>query len=233
MSVKNFSRDVIICIAERGYKFDHHQQICILLRICRKADEVLLLALAALAALAKTKLDLNLQNRNGNNILHWAVSAGLLKIVNIILDRVCDINHQNKWGNTPLHDAVIKRNYEMVALLLNRDADPNIANKKLETPLYIACKKGDLAISTLLLLYGANVNGHRRIVPLHACLNNIDCINLLFSHGANVNFFNTKGDTALHLSNNSVVTKILLSHGADRTIKNYEGKVPNDLHILS
>ena len=55
----------------------------------------------------------------------------------------------------------------------------------------------------------------------------------LLRHGANVNFQNSKGMTALHflLKKNSDRTyvEMLLRHGVDPTLENAEGKSPLDM----
>lgn len=88
-----------------------------------------------------------------------------------------------------------------------------------------------LSAIELLLKNGADTEyyGFNRLTPIILCvvLNNIDCLKLLISFGANVDAINkNNGETALILAvrkKNIDAVKILLEAGADFNIESYEG----------
>ena len=72
-----------------------------------------------------------------------------------------------------------------------------------------------------------------KITPLHyACYNkSLDVIDVLLTLGANVNAIDNEGKSVLFYAvkcNNSSLIKKLLMNGADKNIKDFEGKIPFD-----
>ncbi|KAJ3647284.1 hypothetical protein Zmor_019170 [Zophobas morio] len=82
--------------------------------------------------------------RNGNNLLHRAVSVSV-RMTKLLLDRGMAVNAQDRSGETPLHKVLLKglhsQDYEYVAMLLSYGADP-----------FIVCSEGynsfELAVVT-------------------------------------------------------------------------------------
>ncbi|CAB1337712.1 unnamed protein product, partial [Coregonus sp. 'balchen'] len=150
--------------------------------------------------------------------LHWACSAGHVKIVEFLLDLGVEVNLQddeivkslinkgaqlnsvNQNGCTPLHYAASKDRYEIALLLLESGADPNVTDKLASTPLHRASTKGNCRL-----------------------------IQLLLKQSASTNIQDSEGNTALHLACDEErveAAKLLVENGASIYIENKEEKTP-------
>ena len=69
--------------------------------------------------------DVNVRNRSGLPILHYAATCGPA-LTKAVLDQGADVNAQDNYGNTALTSAVTAPNSETVQLLLSRGANPNL-----------------------------------------------------------------------------------------------------------
>lgn len=98
------------------------------------------------------------------------------------------------------------------------------------TPLYDASRKGNMDIINLLINRGARINdlSHGE-TALHKVVQvrNLDVANELLKRGANPNIQDgIRGNTTLHyavFNNDSAMTQLLLSYGADMNIANNKG----------
>ena len=124
-------------------------------------------------------------------LLHLAVSAGHLQIVEFLLKQEADIESTNSKGRKPLHLAAEKGQLKMVGFLLKKRA--NIESEDLRgcRPLHLAVREGQLEIFKLLVLKGANVNSKnwRGQTPLQLASKKgcLDMVKILLSRGAIVN----------------------------------------------
>jgi ankyrin repeat protein len=109
----------------------------------------------------------------GLTALVLAARQGYLDCVKLLLDAHADVNQTTHYGWTPLLTAVQNRHYKLAAYLLDRGANPNIANNGGWTPLYIAVDN-------------RNIEGGDYPVR-EPDMDHVDLIQLLLSHGANVN----------------------------------------------
>ncbi|WP_055426340.1 ankyrin repeat domain-containing protein [Apibacter mensalis] len=156
------------------------------------------------------------------------------KIDEIVLKNPELINYQEpKYGNTLLKLTVMNQQLKPFKVLLKRKADVNIHNTFDGTSSLIeACnsKYYNISFAKLLVEYGANVNdaeiGERRqgnstrLTPLMAAskTGNLDLVKFLVSKGADINYQNEFGQSALSASvmiNKYEISYYLLQHGAD------------------
>ena len=169
-----------------------------------------------------------------------------LKGFQMLLEAGCDINEFDGFGLTPFHQLLsgrgpIDRNpclQEVLLFLLDNSATTS-ATKYGSQPLHLI--QGDAeGIIDLLVVRGADVNaresGDGSTPLLKATASYYDTnFNALLRHGADVNFQNKNGDTALHVAITQATVssskiKALLSHGASPNAQNKHGETP--LHLL-
>ena len=92
------------------------------------------------------------QDKNGINILMYAVSRNNIKWCKLLLDNGPDINIQNNNGDTALIIAVMNNNFEICKLLINKEGiNINIENINKDTALIIAIKNNNFEICKLLI----------------------------------------------------------------------------------
>ena len=147
-----------------------------------------------------------------------------------------NINEFDQSGNTALHIAIMLKNQEVVEMLLFAGAQVNLADQFGWTPLLHAISVQSDEITRLLLEHGVSINGpisEGLRSPIHyATCWEVAHLNFILSYNPNVNAVDEQGRTALHLaaaSNHPEMIKILLEHGADRTIKDVYERLPWDL----
>ena len=143
--------------------------------------------------------------------LDYAVENGHAKVVELLISRGADVNRPT-GDYSPLVYASISGNAELIDLLLKHGANPNHV-------YYL----GDLRQTSLI----AAVR-HRRL----------EAVKALVAGGADVNFQNADGDTAIHLlvgleghpsPRDKLFIDYLLDHHADLTIKNNSGNTALDV----
>jgi ankyrin repeat protein len=145
--------------------------------------------------------------------LHLAAKAGQTATVELLLKSRATTNAQaTLLDYTPLHYVSEINNQEqanqIIKLLLNYGADINAINKGKETPLYHALDKRRIDIAALLLRNGADVNiqqGPFKCTPLHLVL---EC---------------------MPEPNKKKLITLLLAHGADLALQDYQRKTPLQL----
>jgi ankyrin repeat protein len=152
--------------------------------------------------------------------------------------------------NVPLITAVSKQNFEICKLLLLHGAYVNKRTKIFViTPLIEASRNGNYAICELLLRHGANVfigddglrqplyfaasHGHYYICELLLSYGELQSNSALsnqrFDYGAQINFKDCFGDTALHRAADygyTDVCELLLNNGADVNALNESNEPP-------
>ena len=142
-------------------------------------------------------LDINLQNKNGNSILHLAA-----KIKNESLQREIlknpkvNINTQNEQQNTALHVA-IKENNISYAKMLIKNEKINIDSKNINgmTPLMMAIEKDQNEIVNELL---ENIHNNdslsNKLLHIACEKNNYEQFTILIKRGLD---YNSKNNTPL------------------------------------
>lgn len=78
--------------------------------------------------------EINIENRVGENALHYAVIWGDLHAAKALIDSGIDIDKRGEDLYTPLHEAVERRNLEMVEILLNAGARTDLENQLGDSP---------------------------------------------------------------------------------------------------
>jgi ankyrin repeat protein len=207
--------------------------------------------------LLKYSADVNMQDKDGNTPLHWAVrkgnesllllmlenGAGTSVIVRLLLENGAStsVNVQNTDGQTPLHLAVLIRNESVVRLLLANGADVNVPNKNGSTPMHNAASTTNESVVRLLLQSGADLNVPDKYygeTPLHKAVefSNESVVRLLLQSGANVKAQDKNGKTPLHraaLIGDKSVVRLLLENGARVDVQNESGDTPLSFAVIT
>ncbi|HED35099.1 MAG TPA: ankyrin repeat domain-containing protein [Gammaproteobacteria bacterium] len=82
--------------------------------------------------------DINIENRLGENALHYAVFWKEIEAAKSLVKSGININKQGENGYTPLHEAVEQEYEEMTVFLVQSGADLSIKNDLNETPVEMA-----------------------------------------------------------------------------------------------
>ncbi|UYV66639.1 TNKS2, partial [Cordylochernes scorpioides] len=172
--------------------------------------------------------DVHAKDKGGLVPLHNACSYGHYEVAELLVRSGGPVNAADLWKFTPLHEAAAKGKADIVKLLLRHGADPTKKNRDGHTPLDLvkegdqdvadllrgrcaggdaalleAAKKGNLA-RVMRLVTRDNINCRdsqgRNSTPLHlaAGYNNIEVVEFLLEHGADVNVQDKGGLIPLH-----------------------------------
>lgn len=102
---------------------------------------------------------LNAAEDFGMTPLHWAVRAGAMRCVELLVRRGADVNRVNASRRVPLHlaaEADGRHQDAVIRLLASHGADVNAQDRKGRTPLHRATYDGRVAAAEALLEVGAD-----------------------------------------------------------------------------
>lgn len=146
---------------------------------------------------------------NGQTAFYDACCFGQRAVADYLITRGTNVNAVDNYGRTPLNNTLIhgadlvpERLCSIVDLLLQNQADPNLTDEDHIAPLYFAIEEYPYIIVELLLLHGADPDlgiNEFNSSPLSksiAC-RRPDITRLLLQHGANVDFCDIDGRTAV------------------------------------
>lgn len=154
-------------------------------------------------SLIRLGADVNLTESRGNDALQYAVYRGHLSVVKALLENGAMPNRKNQSGMLPLHVAIYQNNSSIAKLLLSMGANPNITalldpkiagtmqkagtlqENDLNRDAIDKIKSGQVEISSLMY---ATQQG------------NMEIVKELLAKGADVNFSNGIGGSALSYS---------------------------------
>jgi ankyrin repeat protein len=184
---------------------------------------------------------LTVMDRQGRNLLHLACSASCVnlhvpeavsaRLVNLLLDRGLDIESAvGRDACTALFFAVARgRNPTLIRLLIKRGAKPRSAPGG---GLFAAGWWDDIENLDLLIRAGARIDIVVGVTPFLACWcwRRFEAAKFLALRGADVNFQDRTGKTALHHGVDKefdpALLEWLVKHGASPDIKDRDGVSP-------
>lgn len=189
----------------------------------------------------------NAVNEKGDTLLTYAIENSELKTIKPLIEKA-DINQQSKNGNAPLHLALYKNKEDIFDALLAKNANVNVGgldgNTKNQTPLYLAVIKSREDLVQKLLERGADPNvadSAGYVVLGESCTGvgvNSSIIKMLLDKGANVNYQEPSGATAmmyiagnqkLDAATRTEILKMFLAKGADKKLKDKKGRTALDI----
>ena len=192
---------------------------------------------------------LNYRDERGRNWLHIGCGVDIkgdqrkaaesIKVAEVLLDAGIAINQEafseGKWKATPLWYAVGRgRNLGLAEYLLKRGSNPNYC-------LFAAAFNRDIPAIRLLMRYGADVDDLSVVdlkeneTPFLGAIkwSHFDEAEELLKHGADVNFQDGNGMTALHYmlkkGSDKKHFRMLIAHGARGDLKNKDGVTAAEL----
>ncbi|XP_049449645.1 ankyrin repeat and SOCS box protein 9-like [Epinephelus fuscoguttatus] len=176
----------------------------------------------------------NLNTLDQVSPLHGACLQGHESCAKLLVDNGANVNSSTVDGQTPLSEACARGHVTCVSLLLQHGATP-VGTSQTSSPIHRAAAKGHPECIKLLVQHGADVDQciDQSGFPLHtACSNqHLGTVRKLLQLGASVNSC-ASGDSPLHIAarlSSPEMVSVLLDHGADRSLRNSEGKQPLDL----
>ncbi len=95
---------------------------------------------------------------DGSTLLHQAASRGYTDLCGLLVDSGADINAYNQNGFTPLHIAATYSLASACFKLLELGANPNLPDFQRNTPLHIAAFRCHARVVQWLLRHGAQVD---------------------------------------------------------------------------
>jgi ankyrin repeat protein len=168
----------------------------------------------------------------GLTVLHFAGRDGNLAMTRMLVEAGADLERPAGNGTRPLVTAIINNHIELALYLLDKGADPNAPDDfykrtplfaavemrnpdfTRDTPTPIADTRDPMDLIKALLNRGANPNAQVNTTPFRGF------------YQVSANWVNFDGQTAFiraALNGDVTLMRLLLEHGADPSIKTYEG----------
>ncbi|KAI4715620.1 purine and uridine phosphorylase [Aureobasidium sp. EXF-10727] len=152
--------------------------------------------------------------------LIFASLYGLMKTVEMLLDKGANVNAKDAHYGSPLMAASVGGRSQTARLLLRRGADINASGGNFDTALQAAALRGNIKTARLLLENGADVNTHGGVhcfaLRASSAENFPNTTKLLLDHGADVNAQDPVYGNALLAAarrGHNKIAKLLLDNG--------------------
>lgn len=185
------------------------------------------------ALLKKDAKQVNADDRNNKEPLHWAAEKGHLELVEFLISKGADVNAKNVEDETPLHYSAGYGCKDIVKLLVSKGAAVNEKTKRGHTPLSYATMRNQVDIIKFLIANGADVTvtSQNGSTLLHhsAWEGSKEMIETFISKGIPADAKNEFGRTPLQnaaIGGNLEAAKVLVAKGADVNHKGEEDWPP-------
>ena len=181
------------------------------------------------------KADLNLQDDHGSIPLHLATHHMNQQVVQLFLQHGADVTLRNDKGQSALHQASQRGQIDIIQLILNHGADVDALDDDGSTPLHLAIPEESLPVSKRSLTGSEMSLASSSLVVIPAAKleeAGLEVVQLLLRYGADINFQNHIGQTALHKASQRGyvnIIKLMLNHNVDVDAPDHDGSTP--LHL--
>ncbi|XP_044158259.1 ankyrin repeat and SOCS box protein 14 isoform X1 [Bufo gargarizans] len=199
----------------------------------------------AVSLLLEYGADANIPKHSGHLPIHRAAYRGHLLALRMLIP-VTDISAIRRSGISPVHSAAAGGHPQCLDLLLRSGFDANFMlaqrvrkgyDDERKSALYFAVSNNDISSTTLLLDSGALPNQDPiNCLQVALRMGNYELVNLLLSHGANVNYVCKVNPlhfpSALQYAlKDEVMLRMLLNYGYD-VHKCFECPYGNNVHFI-
>ncbi|MDF2576946.1 MAG: serine/threonine-protein phosphatase 6 regulatory ankyrin repeat subunit A-like [Chlamydiales bacterium] len=223
----------------RAYKNDHHQlTVQLIKRLAEESNNgenpIHIIGKYNLPFLLyhfiDEEYDLNKQNEQLQQPLHYACARAHSEAVLAFLENGAQVDVPDRDGNTPLHLACKHGHSQICLYLIEKGAKINFLNSDNLSPLHLACRHQDLAF----LLFEKNVQDENQRTILQAAyeIGDKNLITELHQREANLHICDQKGYTLLHIvceKNHIDLVVELYQKGLSLEAQNMNGQTP--LHL--
>jgi ankyrin repeat protein len=187
------------------------------------------------------------RNLAGATALYVAAERGQLAVVQRLIEKGADLQLRGRSGTSPVAAAAFAGRNQVVKLLLARGADGRAVDDTGKPPVVYAAANGDLDILRQLLAQDLDINArYANDLTLLMWASGPDqsvaepqalqVVSYLIDAGAHIDDRDDRGRTALMIAaegNHAEIARLLLSHGADPSLRDKAGKRAADLATLS
>ena len=179
-------------------------------------------------------------NNEGATPLAEASFNGYTQIVQLLLDNKSTVDKVGERDWTPLMNASFNNKLDTVKLLVDCKTDVNLANKNKLSPLNLATSQGNLEIVKILVVAGAKIDqtSAKEYTSLHiaAGCNRHEVVDYMLKQPIAKSIINEQAypynhtplTCAVCFDGDLKMVKLLVSCGADTTIKGDKGKTPDE-----
>jgi ankyrin repeat protein len=186
---------------------------------------------ALLEWLLEEGLDLAARDDFGHSALQIAVNSNSVDAARLLLAKGADVHERDDNDYGLVHAVSFAHDNAMLELLLNAGANVNDVSGGGSWPLHDACEQGDAGAVAYLLHRGAKpdlTSTGKTALFAAVASDSLDCVRLLLEAGADVNASDCDQWTCLFHLRSETVAKFLLEHGADPSLPDQCGGLPED-----
>ncbi len=183
----------------------------------------------------------------GATALYVAAERGQTAVVQRLIDKGADAGLKGRSGTSPLAAAAFAGRTQVVNMLLAHGVDGRVADDTGKPPIVYAAASGSLDIVRQLLTQHIDVNaryGNELTLLMWASgpdetvaeAQALQVVSYLIDAGARIDDRDDRGRTALMIAaegNHTEIARLLLTHGADPSLRDKAGKCAADLTALS
>jgi ankyrin repeat protein len=180
---------------------------------------------------------LDIKDKLGLSALQYSIIFNNIEAFTLLLEYQANYLINNNQGLNSFHIAIQYNRKEFFIELLNKITEINFITKEKENLLHFCINYDRFDFITLILKKKINVNVQEDtlgLTPLHMAItkNNINTIQLLINHGAQINLQDFYGNSSIHYAvseKNEDVIQLLFKYQPNYNLTNIEGKTA--LHV--
>ena len=190
--------------------------------------------LSLVQSLFKKELNPNVQNSEGDTLLHISARYNHYRITRFLVSKGAGLYIKNNNGNVPLHEVGFFYDSPVAKKLLEELSSSQLSpqNRAQLTQQYMEVRVGEASTAAFLVIEkraDPNIQNNDGDTPLHIAVRNGGhaTVNYFVHYRADPNIQNNKGETPYHVATkgkNKMIEALLIGRGADIRIKDPSSK---------